>query len=186
MLNLENKKQLLTILVALAIGALCTVLVGNYVTESVNNQTRMIAQEFEEKKVAPLIQQIEAMQREMQKMQQVQQSVVARGPGGQAAPSAPKSSLAFRTPPGKRAYTVMIDSLSAVGGNINPGDFVDIVGHLEIEDPSKVPEPVRRNQEERKRYLVGYGLSEYSGFGRGCQFASPRSTAAAGPASPFS
>jgi len=50
----------------------------------------------------------------------------------------------------------MIDSLSAVGGNINPGDFVDIVGHLEIEDPRKIPEPVRTrkpNEEEKKDTL---------------------------------
>jgi len=49
-------------------------------------------------------------------------------------PSVPKSSLALRTPAGKRAYTVMIDSLSAVGGLVNPGDYVDFLAHMEIPD----------------------------------------------------
>jgi len=38
------------------------------------------------------------------------------------------TSLAMRTPPGKRAMTITIDPLLAVGGKIRPGDYVDLVG----------------------------------------------------------
>ncbi|MDP1853285.1 MAG: Flp pilus assembly protein CpaB [Candidatus Omnitrophota bacterium] len=38
------------------------------------------------------------------------------------------TSLAYRTPPGKRAITLPVDSISSVGGMIKPGDYVDILG----------------------------------------------------------
>ncbi len=48
-----------------------------------------------------------------------------------------KSTLSLMTPSGRRAYTVMIDSLSAVGGMISPGDFVDIIADVQMPDPSE-------------------------------------------------
>ena len=38
------------------------------------------------------------------------------------------TSLAMRTPQGKRAMTLTIPFLSAVGGKVRPGDYVDLVG----------------------------------------------------------
>ncbi len=38
------------------------------------------------------------------------------------------TSLAMRTPQGKRAMAITIDPLSAVGGKVRPGDYVDVVG----------------------------------------------------------
>jgi pilus assembly protein CpaB len=38
------------------------------------------------------------------------------------------TSLAMRTPQGKRAMTLTIPILSAVGGKIRPGDYVDVIG----------------------------------------------------------
>ncbi len=38
------------------------------------------------------------------------------------------TSLAMRTPQGKRAMTLVVPFLSAVGGKIRPGDYVDVVG----------------------------------------------------------
>ena len=58
-----------------------------------------------------------------------------RGKGRPTPRWSPSPSLALRTPAGKRAYTVMIDSLSAVGGLVNPGDYVDVIAHMEIPDP---------------------------------------------------
>jgi pilus assembly protein CpaB len=40
------------------------------------------------------------------------------------------TSLAMRTPQGKRAMTVTIPFLSAVGGKVRPGDYVDVVGNF--------------------------------------------------------
>lgn len=38
------------------------------------------------------------------------------------------TSLAMRTPQGKRAITITVPPLSAVGGKIRPGDYVDVIG----------------------------------------------------------
>jgi pilus assembly protein CpaB len=42
------------------------------------------------------------------------------------------NSLAMVTPIGKRAVTIPIDSISAVGGMIRPGDYVDVVAMLTV------------------------------------------------------
>lgn len=39
-----------------------------------------------------------------------------------------ETSLAMRTPQGKRAITMTVSQLSAVGGKVRPGDYVDIIG----------------------------------------------------------
>ena len=54
-------------------------------------------------------------------------------------------SLAMRTPQGKRAITVTIPLLSAVGGKIRPGDYVDVVGTFSYNsqvEGKQVVEPV--------------------------------------------
>jgi len=43
-----------------------------------------------------------------------------------------ETTLAMRTPAGKRAITVVIDSISAVGGMVRPGDYVDVIGNVPI------------------------------------------------------
>lgn len=43
-------------------------------------------------------------------------------------PRGPGSTLAMKTPFGKRATTLSIDELSAVGGMVRPGDYVDVLG----------------------------------------------------------
>ena len=53
--------------------------------------------------------------------------------------------FSVKTPIGKRAITILIDPLSAVGGLVNPGDSVDIIAHLEIPnayDEEEAPEDV--------------------------------------------
>jgi pilus assembly protein CpaB len=41
-------------------------------------------------------------------------------------------SLSEKTPPGKKAYTVSIDRISAVGGNIRNGNRVDVIGIMQL------------------------------------------------------
>lgn len=41
-----------------------------------------------------------------------------------------EDSLAVRLPTGKRAFTIQIDSLMAVGGEIKPGDYIDVIGNF--------------------------------------------------------
>lgn len=46
--------------------------------------------------------------------------------------SSSTSSLAMATPIGKRAVTISVDSISAVGGMIRPGDYVDVVAMIVV------------------------------------------------------
>lgn len=46
---------------------------------------------------------------------------ISKGPG---------STLAMKTPFGKRAITISVDALSAVGGMVRPGDYIDIIGNF--------------------------------------------------------
>lgn len=137
-MNIENKKQVAIILLAVGLGLVASVLVGNLIRESINKETARLSQEYETKKIQPLVREIQALQNEMKQLASRPVTVTqqAGGKPGEA-PAIPKSSLALRTPAGKRAYTVRIDSLSAVGGLINPGDFVDVIAHLEMPDPGK-------------------------------------------------
>ncbi|MBF0483758.1 MAG: Flp pilus assembly protein CpaB [Candidatus Omnitrophica bacterium] len=45
--------------------------------------------------------------------------------------------FALQTPAGKRALTVLIDPLSAVGGLVTPGDFIDVIARLELPNPDE-------------------------------------------------
>ena len=73
-------------------------------------------------------QQAQQAQQEQARMRQIVQVQKVRKP-----------SLALKTPVGKRAVTVMIDSLAAVGGLINAGDFVDVIAQLNVpfQEPDK-------------------------------------------------
>ena len=52
--------------------------------------------------------------------------------------------LAMSTPIGKRAITVSVDSISAVGGMIRPGDYVDVVAMVTV--PVTTPEGKQASQ----------------------------------------
>ena len=53
-------------------------------------------------------------------------------------------SLAMSTPIGKRAITIAVDSISAVGGMIRPGDYVDVVAMVTV--PVTTPEGKQASQ----------------------------------------
>lgn len=139
-LNLENKKQIATIVIAIALGVVAAFLIGQYVQNSVNEQTKILAQEYQ-KKNSELRNQMDGMKSALdrvasqqaalaQQQDQIRQMKSTSAPQNQVPQSG--ASFSLRTPPGKRAVTINIDSLSAVGGLINPGDYVDIVGQLNV------------------------------------------------------
>lgn len=140
-INFENKKQIIVILLAIGLGLAATGLTGKYIQDTLQQQTAKLAKEYENQKIAPLLSEIQTLRGEIEGLKSQQANLaniattMAQRPPAEATPAVPKSSLALRTPAGKRAYTIMIDSLSAVGGLINPGDYVDILGHLDIPDP---------------------------------------------------
>jgi Flp pilus assembly protein CpaB len=153
----ENKKQLLIIVGAVAAGIVAVVLTSNYVKTAIQSQTMALAEKYDlkqremvgqiqqrnDQQMAAMAQELErvkadqasAMQKQMAAMQAAQQQALAQARAQQAVQVKPvtrKPSLALKTPVGKRAVTVRIDSLAAVGGLINAGDSVDVIAHLSV------------------------------------------------------
>ena len=149
----ENKKQLFIIVAAAAAGLVAVFMMSAYVKNSVDGQTKALAEKFElsqkqklaeaqqrsDQQKAMLAQAIEriksedaaAMQKQMSVIQKQEQEARMRQAVAQPI-KLRKPSLALKTPVGKRAVTVMIESLAAVGGLINAGDFVDVIAQLNV------------------------------------------------------
>lgn len=147
-LNLENKKQIATILLAVGLGLVAAYLVGMYIQQNVQQQTKLYIDEYQQRSAA-MAQEMEAMRQQMQQVI-IRSEQIAKQAAQQVQQPAPRpiqearGSLAIKTPPGKRAYTILIDPLSAVGGLISPGDYVDILAHLTIPD-AKNPAAASQN-----------------------------------------
>ncbi len=163
----ENKKQLLIIGGAVIAGIAAVVLASNYVKSSIEGQAASLAEQYDVKQkgrvsqiqqrsdqqMAALAQELErvkseqaaAMQKQMTALQESQRQQAqqaqeqARMRQTVQVQKVRKPSLALKTPAGKRAVTVMIDSLAAVGGLLNAGDFVDVIAQLNVpsQDPDK-------------------------------------------------
>ena len=133
-MNLENKKQIAIVLLAIGLGLISAVLTGNHIQKSIDKERDRISKDFNEKHIKPLHQQIKHLEQNVKKLAS-RPAVAAPAQRDKTTAPVSKSSLALRTPAGKRAYVVRIDALSAVGGLINPGDFVDIIAHLDMPDP---------------------------------------------------
>jgi hypothetical protein len=139
-MNLENKKQVATIALAVGLGLVAAFLMSQYVNGEVQNQTKALAADYQ-KKNAALIQEVEKVRGQMEAVKKEQAAlakkvseqkvVVQKGAEADVKPVS-MTSFSLQTPPGKRAFTIKIDSLSAVGGLISPGDLVDIIAHLKI------------------------------------------------------
>ncbi len=154
---IENKKQLLIIVGAVVTGILATVMTSTYVQNKISSETAALAEQYgakqkevvaqiqqrSEQQMAALAQEInrvkteqaEAMKQQLAALQQAQaQQAQSAAAAAKVQEKRPKPSLAIKTPAGKRAVTVMIDSLAAVGGLLNAGDSVDVIAHLAIPD----------------------------------------------------
>lgn len=152
-MNLENRKQLAVLLLAVGFGLVAALLTGHHVQQSIKQQTEFLAKEYEQRN-AVLINEIDGVRAELKKVEQQQRLLAQKqqqqqsgeGPAGQ--PAAPQPSFAFKTPPGKRAYTIKIDSLSAVGGLVNPGDSVDVIAQLKIPQEEKSTDKDKKKKPE--------------------------------------
>lgn len=141
-MNLENKKQIAIVLMAVALGLVAALLAQQYTENKIKEESQKQAEEFKQKYMAKVQQDMDSLRGEVKRLEQQQKTLALKGPAqtpqqaqADQLRAQSKSSLALRTPAGKRAYTVMIDSLSAVGGMVNPGDFVDIIAHMDLPDP---------------------------------------------------
>lgn len=147
---LENKKQLIVIVCALAAGFVAVFLTANYVKNTIQDQTTALAEKYDVKQkqmveqiqqrndqqMAAMAQEIErvksdeasAIQKQVSALQSAQQVKAQNTPIQKIR----KPSLALKTPVGKRAVTIKIASLAAVGGLLNAGDFVDVIAELSV------------------------------------------------------
>ncbi len=145
LVNLENKKQIIMIVVAVLVGIVASALVGSVVSSQITEETHKISYKYEKdmkKRDQEHREELAVIQQQMRDVESRAQRAAADAARAVAAQSVPvpqveavahkKPSLALRTPSGKRAITVLMDSLSAVGGLINPGDFVDVIAHLNM------------------------------------------------------
>lgn len=141
MLNIENKKQLATILLAVGLGLVAAFLTSQYVQSSITKEVGGIAKQSRQE-AAALQKELQITQNELKKIIQQQallEKQVKEQPKviQQVQPTAAKQQVdqtAFSVvmPPGKRAMTIQIDALAAVGGLVSPGDFVDVLARLKI------------------------------------------------------
>lgn len=130
-MNTEDKKKMGVVILAIAAGLIAAILTGNYI----RNESAMQAKEYEQKKLMPLMQEIETLRQENRQIMaavQQQQALPRDDARRPAARDVVMASLSEKTPAGKRAVTIQIDSLAAVGGLVNPGDRVDVLGRLSV------------------------------------------------------
>ena len=152
-----EKKQLILIGSAVVAGIMAIIATSMYITDTTKKQAEQLRENLEasqKESMAALqksqqemgalaeelnrvkTEQAQTVQKQMADMQAALQVQIQKNAQQEAPAPAPvklgKPSLALKTPAGKRAVTVMIDSLSAVGGLLNPGDFVDVLAQLSV------------------------------------------------------
>ncbi|MBI3618197.1 MAG: Flp pilus assembly protein CpaB [Candidatus Omnitrophica bacterium] len=151
-MNIENKKQIATILLAVGLGLVATFLTSQYVQNNIAQQTKILAKEYTQQTTA-LQKELEINKRELGALSQKHEMLVAQvaqvqaqpkvvvQAGGEKAqqPPVPQEAFSVVMPPGKRAMTLRVDTLLAVGGLITPGDFVDVIAVLRIPENPDTP-----------------------------------------------
>ena len=133
-----DKKQIGIVILAVVAGFVAVILTNSYINTTVSKAASPEEIDALFKKIQKLEQENKSLYQRQDayagQMQQRLDSFSQQQAQRQAPPQeigvAKPQSLALKTPPGKRAITVKIETLAAVGGLINPGDFVDILVHL--------------------------------------------------------
>src|SRR3989338_2051188 len=155
-MNIENKKQIATILLAVGLGRAATFLTSQYVQNNIAQQTKLLAKEYTQQ-TAALQKEVEINKRQVETLLQKQEmlarqvqsqpKVVVQGDKGQQQ-LVSQEAFSIVMPPGKRAVTIQVDTLSAVGGLISPGDFVDVIASL------RVPEEINAEKAKTKEVIT--------------------------------
>ncbi len=137
-----DKTKLMVLVAAVAAGIVAVVLTNAHINRTIEEGSGAEKVAFLMEKVKALesaqrevMQSQEAyanrVEQELQGIVQQQQARPATQPVVEK-PALKRQSLALKTPEGKRAITVNITTLAAVGGLLNPGDFVDVLAHLDL------------------------------------------------------
>lgn len=171
-MNIENKKQLATLLLAAGLGLLTAFLLSQYVQNNIKAKTEELSQKHERQvekqrqemaqaikymqqdfntKLTQLAKQQEAQKQELLEAQEhtlkMAQDAQRKARQERTKPKPPAEQVfSVITPPGKRAVTIRMDTLNAVGGLIKSGDRVDVIAKLKIpnqgDDPTVQPKDV--------------------------------------------
>ncbi len=150
-MNLENKKQILIFLAACLLGLIAAIGTGKIIQSNVDNRTKKLQAEYEKNK-SSMINEMQLVKKEIDAMTKKQNAIIKQQQALQERPQitavqktdaekVDEAIFSLKTPPGKRAMTILIDSLSAVGGLLNPGDFVDVIGELEAKEQEEGNKP---------------------------------------------
>ncbi len=142
-----DKKQLGLLVIAVVAGLAAAAFIGKYVTDTITQKEAQI-QEESDAKTKQIVQAMEqkaaadkaALQAEIARQRAEQDQAMQKQMADlklsiQKNPQTikkPKPSLAVKTPAGKRAVTIKVESLGAVGGLLNPGDSVDVIARLSV------------------------------------------------------
>lgn len=137
-MNIENKKQIATILLAVGLGLVATFLTSQYVQNNIAQQTKALAKEYTQQ-TASIAKELDLTKRELGELNQKHEALVQQVQsqpkvvqGGSVVQQVTGDAFSVIMPPGKRALTIQVDTLSAVGGLISPGDYVDVISTLRI------------------------------------------------------
>ncbi len=128
-----DKKQVLLFIVAIGLALLAAVLSINWIEDSSKKKAAQLAGQMESPKIKELAGRIDNLEQQNQALAQRQNALMQatqEQAASRASTPARQASLSFKMPAGKRAITVTIDRLAAVGGLVSPGDSVDIIVHL--------------------------------------------------------
>ena len=115
-MNIENKKQFATILLAVGLGLVAAMLMSKVVSDKVEEQTRIIAKEYQGRSAA-LVKELDATKQTLKKLAKDHAALAKRvaeqpkiiqqaAAPEQQQPSVQETAFSLRTPPGKRAVTI--------------------------------------------------------------------------------
>ena len=134
-----DKKKLISIVAAIGLALIAMALTNNYIEENSKKKAQALTGGLTSADVKKLLTRVDALEKTNQDIL-ARQNTLAQSQMTAPQPKPSAQSLAVKTPVGKRAITVIIDKLFAVGGMISPGDHVDIISHLAIPSDPKDPQ----------------------------------------------
>ena len=140
-----DKKKLGIFIAAVIAGLIAVALTGRYIEESSSKKAMILGGGEVSKRFQALEQQLEFLKKSNANLNaslsnvQKQAIAAARSQTPKPIETKPQISLGLKTPSGRRAVTILIDKLAAVGGMVAPGDYVDIIAHLAVPNDPKNP-----------------------------------------------
>ncbi len=137
-LKTMDKKKLGILIAAIVAGLLAAVMANKYVEENISKQVAILNKGPSREEVQAIMQRVQRLERDNQQLvasmrrMAAQRAVPSRVKGTKEQAKPQSISLSMKTPHGKRAITALVDKLYAAEGLIKPGDFVDVLVHLNV------------------------------------------------------